>query len=100
MRMQSLGSKGAMFHQEKMPLVHRRGILAKAAARDTSRRKEAQANGIILDKATGQTRTRQLRRKRGVDVPAVGKFRGVTLRLSKRDVLDIQGPARLGPRGK
>ena len=37
MRMQSLGSKGSMFHQDKMPLAHRRGILAKAADRETSR---------------------------------------------------------------
>jgi hypothetical protein len=100
MRMQSLGSKGSMFHQEKMPLAHRRGILAKAAARETSRRKEASENGIILEKAMGKSRTKELRRERAVDVPAVGKFRGGTLRLSKRDVLDIQGPGRSRARGK
>ncbi|OCT54668.1 hypothetical protein CLCR_03046 [Cladophialophora carrionii] len=100
MRMQTLGSKGSVFHQEKMPMAHRRGILAKAAARENGRRKEASENGIILEKAVAKSRTKELRRERAVDVPAVGKFRGGTLRLSKRDVLDIQGPGRSGPRGK
>jgi hypothetical protein len=83
-----------------MPLAHRRGILAKAAARETGRRTEAQENGIILEKATRGSRSKELRRERAVDVPAVGKFRGGTLTLSKKDVLDIQSPARSGPRGK
>ncbi|EXJ63156.1 hypothetical protein A1O7_03601 [Cladophialophora yegresii CBS 114405] len=100
MRIQSLGSKGSVFHQEKMPMAHRRGILAKAAAREKSRRREASENGIILEKSVAKSRTGELRRERAVDVPAVGKFRGGTLRLSKRDVLDIQGPGRSGPRGK
>ncbi|KAH0846979.1 hypothetical protein AYO21_02325 [Fonsecaea monophora] len=100
MRMQALGSKGSMFHQEKMPLAHRRGILAKAAEREASRRKEAQENGIILEKASGKTRPKDTRRERGVDVPAVGKFRGGTLTLSKKDVFDIQGQGFSKPRGK
>lgn len=100
MRMQSLGSKGSLFHQENMPLAHRRGILAKATAREKSRRKEAQENGIILEKAVTKSRTKDSRRDRGVDVPAVGKFRHGTLRLSKKDVLDIQGPPRSGRGGK
>ncbi|KIW98422.1 uncharacterized protein Z519_00082 [Cladophialophora bantiana CBS 173.52] len=100
MRMQALGSKGSMFHQEKMPLVHRRGILAKAAEREASRRKEAQENGIILEKASGKSRSKDARRERGVDVPAVGKFRGGTLTLSKKDVLDIQGQGLSRLRGK
>ncbi len=100
MRMQSLGSKESVFHQDKMPLAHRRGILAKAANREASRRADAQENGVILEKATTKARARDLHRERGVDVPAVGKFRGGTLRLSKKDVLDIQGPSRSGPRGR
>jgi hypothetical protein len=101
MRMQALGSKESVFHQDKMPLAHRRGILAKAAARESGRRKDAQENGIILEKATdGRSRAKKLHRERAVDAPGVGKFRGGTLKLSKKDVLDIQGPARPGPRGK
>ena len=100
LRLQTLGSKGSMFQQEKMPLAHRKGILAKAASRQTVRRKEAQENGIILETALGKAKSKDLRRERGVDVPTVGKFRGGTLKLSKKDVLDIQGPARSGFRGK
>ncbi|KIX94262.1 uncharacterized protein Z520_09972 [Fonsecaea multimorphosa CBS 102226] len=100
MRMQALGSKASMFHQEKMPLAHRRGILAKAADREASRRKEARENGIILEKASGKSRSKDTRRERGVDVPAVGRFRGGTLTLSKKDVFDIQGQGPSRPRGK
>jgi len=95
MRMQSLGSKDSLFHQEKMPLSHRKGILAKATSREAVRRKEAKENGIILEKPSGKARS-IARRERGVDVPAVGRFRGGTLKLSRTDILDIQGPARRG----
>ena len=81
-------------------MAHRRGILAKAATRETGRRTEARENGIILEKATGRSRSKEVRRERAVDAPAVGKFRGGTLSISKKDVFDIQGPARSGPRGK
>ncbi|KIX10542.1 uncharacterized protein Z518_01625 [Rhinocladiella mackenziei CBS 650.93] len=101
MRLRSLGSKGSMFHQVKMPLAHRRGILAKSASRETMRRKEAQENGIIVEKPEQKRfRSGERRRERAVDIPAVGKFRGGTLKLSKKDVLDIQGPVRPGGRGK
>ncbi|KAI1626935.1 hypothetical protein EDD37DRAFT_646630 [Exophiala viscosa] len=99
MRMQSLGSKDSLFHQEKMPLSHRKGILAKATSRDAMRRKEAKENGIVLEKPSGKVRS-ATRRERGVDAPAVGKFRGGTLKLSKKDVLDIQGSGRSRGGGK
>ena len=100
MRMQTLGSNSSLFHQEKMPLSHRKGILAKTAAREAMRRKEAKENGIILEKNTGSGKSsHRPRRERGVDAPAVGKFRGGTLNLSKHDVLDIQGPGRSRNRG-
>ncbi|RVX68125.1 hypothetical protein B0A52_08266 [Exophiala mesophila] len=91
MRMQTLGSKDSLFHQQRMPASHRRGIVAKAASKEAMRRKDAKENGIILEKAAGKTKSAS-RRDRAVDVPAVGKFRGGTLQLSKRDLLDIQGP--------
>ena len=81
MRMQSLGSKDSLFHQEKMPLSHRRGITAKAASREAMRRKEARENGIILERAAANRKSSG-RRERAVDVPAVGRFRGGTLQLS------------------
>ncbi|EXJ79769.1 hypothetical protein A1O3_08052 [Capronia epimyces CBS 606.96] len=100
MRLQSLGSKGSIFHQEKMPLTHRRGITAKAATREGVRRREARENGIILERPTMKSKSSPARRERGVDVPAVGRFQGGTLKLSKRDIVDIQGPSRPGGRGK
>jgi len=111
MRIQSLGSKESLFTQEKMPLSHRRGIAAKAASRQALRRKEAKENGIILEKAsssngsssiTGKSRGKSsgVRRERAVDVPAVGRFRGGTLKLSRHDVLDIQGSGQSGKRRK
>lgn len=99
MRMQSLGSKESLFHQENMPLSHRKGIVAKATSREAMRRKEAKENGIILEKPSGKARS-TTRRERGVDAPAVGKFRGGTLKLSKKDVLDIQGSGRFRSGGK
>ncbi|KAL2432518.1 hypothetical protein ABEF95_012217 [Exophiala dermatitidis] len=99
MRLQSLGSKGSLFQQEKMPLTHRKGILAKAASREAFRRQEARENGIILERPSGKPKSSQSRRERGVDVPAVGKFRGGTLKLTKKDVVNIQGANHSGGRG-
>ncbi|KIW20166.1 hypothetical protein PV08_00741 [Exophiala spinifera] len=89
MRMKSLGSKDSLFHQKSMPRSHRVGIVTKAASREALRRKEAKENGIILEKPSGESRPTN-RRERGVDVPAVGRFRSGTLKLSRKDVLDIQ----------
>ncbi|KEF61428.1 uncharacterized protein A1O9_02994 [Exophiala aquamarina CBS 119918] len=106
MRMQSLGSKDSLFTQERMPLSHRRGIAAKAASRQALRRREAKENGIILERAggsstsTGKSKSNGIRRERAVDVPAVGRFRGGTLKLSKHDVLDIQGSGQSGKKGR
>ena len=101
MRVQSLGSSSSIFDQSKMPLSHRRGITAKAASRESVRRKEARENGIILEKASHSTKSIGMRRDRGVDVPSVGRFRDGMLKLSKQDVASIQGPARgRGKRGK
>ena len=100
MRLQTLGSKTSMFHQEKMPLSHRKGILAKAATGEAMRRKEAKENGIILEKATTKSKSIDRKRERGVDVPAVGKYQGGTLKLSKSDIIDIQGPSQSGGQRK
>jgi len=94
MRMQALGSKTSIFHQEKMPLSHRKGMAAKATMREARRRKDALENGVILEKRSKSAKLTSARRPRGVDVPAVGKFRGGTLKLTKKDIFDIQGPGR------
>lgn len=90
--MQSLGAKSSLFTQVKMPLSHHRGIIAKAKQREASRRKEAKENGIVLEKKSKEGSAKNVRRERGVGGPAIGKFKDGTLKLSRRDVSDIQGP--------
>src|SRR5689334_16262578 len=49
LRLQALGSKKSILKQEKMPVSHRRGIIAKEKTREENRRKEARENGIVLE---------------------------------------------------
>lgn len=92
LRLQSLGLKSSLYSQEKMPMAHRLGMKAKAASREDLRRKDARENGVILEKASKRASTDRPKRERGVDAPGVGRFRSGTLKLSRRDVADIQGP--------
>jgi hypothetical protein len=74
-------------------MSHRKGIQAKALKKEKTRRREAKENGIILEKPTSLSKdVASKRRERGVGGPSVGKFTGGTLRLSRRDLLDLQGP--------
>ena len=90
-----------------MPLAHRKGIIAKATEKDQRRRNEAKENGIVLEKKGKGKRKRLggIRRERGLGAPSVGRFMGGTLKLSKKDVAEIEGPKRGlktkrgGPRG-
>ncbi|KAI0127719.1 hypothetical protein BJ170DRAFT_626488 [Xylariales sp. AK1849] len=101
LRLSSLGSKSSIFKQAKMPMSHRKGIEGAKVAREEKRRREAKENGIVLErpapgkgpKAKDRGRERGAgKRERAVDAPAVGKFQGSTmLRLSKKDVAEIQG---------
>ncbi|KAK8169914.1 hypothetical protein IWX90DRAFT_470960 [Phyllosticta citrichinensis] len=90
LRFQSLGSKNSVLAQEKMPMSHRKGITSKAKGREQKRRHEARENGIILEKEKKEVKTDK-RRERGVGAPAVGRFSGGTLNLSRKDVADIVG---------
>lgn len=92
LRMQALGAKASLFAQQRMPLAHRRGIAAKAVMREEVRRKEAQENGVILEKASKVKRGDAGKRDRGIGTPAVGKFAGGTLKLSRKDIHEINGP--------
>ncbi|KAL1957697.1 hypothetical protein VTO42DRAFT_5674 [Malbranchea cinnamomea] len=91
-RMQSLGSTTSLYKQKNMPMSHRKGIEAKAEYKEKKRRQEARENGIILEKPAPKKSNKNVRRERGIGGPAVGKFVGGTLKLSKRDVADILGP--------
>lgn len=95
LRLQALGSKKSILTQEKMPMSHRKGIIAKKTEKEETRRREARENGIILEKAKMvKKKGEDGRRDRGVGGPGVGKFSGGTLTLSKKDIFDIEGPKR------
>lgn len=91
LRLQDLGAKTSLATQEKMPIAHRKGISSKAVGREQKRRKDAADNGVILEKVKHATKDTKWR-DRSVGGPTVGKFRGGTLKLSGKDLRDIQGP--------
>jgi len=90
LRMRALGSKRSVLEQRSMPMAHRKGITAKSSEREAKRRQEAKENGIILERERRERKTSAGKRERGVGGPAVGKFSGGTLKLSKRDLTDIK----------
>lgn len=95
LRLQAVGAKTSILKQEKMPMSHRKGIKAKQSEHEERRRKEARENGVILEKAKMSAKSSwERKRERGVGGPGVGKFMGGTLKLSKKDILDIEGPKR------
>jgi hypothetical protein len=91
LRLQALGSKTSILKQEKMPMSHRKGIIAKQSEKEDNRRREARENGIILEKAQ-MKKSSDGKRDRGVGAPGVGRFSGGTLTLSKKDISEIEGP--------
>lgn len=89
--------------QQRMPQIMRKGIVAKKMEKEEVRRKEARENGIILEKAgakgklNGKDGRRDTgKRDRGIGAPGVGRFKGGTLTLSKKDIFEIEGPKRGG----
>ncbi|KAI9746462.1 MAG: hypothetical protein M1818_000175 [Claussenomyces sp. TS43310] len=97
LRLQNMGAKTSIMTQKSMPMAMRRGIIAKKEQVEEKRRTEARANGIVLEvfksKGGGTPGNREAKRRdRGVITPGVGRFKGSTLTLSKRDIHEIQGP--------
>ena len=92
LRLQDMGSKSSVFAQQKMPLAQRKGIAKKSAEREELRRQQAFENGIIIEKAIKDNGKDGVKRQRGIGAPSVGKFQGGMLKLSKRDIAEIQGP--------
>lgn len=74
-------------------MSHRKGIIAKQGEREEKRRKEAKENGIILEKAK-MKKSFEGKRDRGVGAPGIGRFSKGTLKLSKKDIHDVEGPKR------
>ena len=99
-RLQDLGSKSSIYLQENMPMMHRKGITAKAIQKEEVRRKEAQENGIILEKSVKVKKADGARRQRAPGAPAIGKFQGAMLKLSKKDIAKVQGPRQFRKRRK
>ena len=92
LRLQDMGSKSSVLAQHKMPLAQRKGIAKKSAEREELRRQQAFENGIIIEKAVKGNRNDGVKRQRGIGAPAVGRFQGGMLKLSKKDIAEIQGP--------
>ncbi|KXH64411.1 hypothetical protein CSAL01_04019 [Colletotrichum salicis] len=100
LRTQSLaGAQGvsgvkSIFVQEKMPMAFRKGIVASTAAREEKRRRTARENGIVLEREAPKKVAKQSGGRfgqRGLDGLDVGRMRGAELRLSERDVQNIEG---------
>ena len=101
LHLQSLGAKGSVFTQKKMPMAQRKHMATKARQTEEKRRHEAREAGVILEKEKRfATKERDKKRERGVGGPSIGKFRGGTLSLSKSDVRSITGgPGSQGGKG-
>ncbi|KAK7937926.1 uncharacterized protein PG986_014794 [Apiospora aurea] len=121
LRLASLGSKDSIYKQAKMPMSHRKGIIAAAEKREEKRRREARENGIVLERATtgvhegwtglkgkkskakassgGAGAGGSRKREAAVDAPAVGKLRNGLLQLSKKDIREIEGSGGGSSRG-
>ncbi|KAI0526180.1 hypothetical protein F5B22DRAFT_146352 [Xylaria bambusicola] len=98
LRLSVLGSKASIYKQEKMPMSMRKGIQAAAEGRETKRRQEARENGIVLERPTASKKTSKSKRSgasSAIDAPAVGRMNNGMLKLSKRDIADLEGG---GPR--
>lgn len=91
LRLKDLGAKNSFLEQKKMPLSHRKGIESKAAQRESTRRREAAENGVILERQKFAAKAMKPR-QRGLGGPGIGKMQGGTLKLSARDVRSIEGP--------
>ena len=101
LHLQKLGPKRSILTQVRMPMSHRKGIATKTAEREEKRRRDAKENGIILENVA-KVKNKRVARARGVGLPTVGRFKGGTLRLSQKDVAQIEGSKRMNSakRGK
>ncbi|KAF2026055.1 hypothetical protein EK21DRAFT_74974 [Setomelanomma holmii] len=102
LHLQSLGAKGSVFAQKKMPMSQRKHMMQKAQSTEEKRRAEAKEAGIVLERPTMKAPMRRDDRKRdrAVGMPSVGRFKGGTLSLSKKDVQSITGGGGAKSKGK
>ncbi|KAL6706681.1 pre-rRNA processing and 40S ribosomal subunit assembly [Coniothyrium glycines] len=99
LHLQALGAKTSVFTQTKMPMAQRKHMASKAARTEEKRRADAREAGIVLEREKRVVKVRE-RRERGVGGPSIGRFKGGTLSLSKRDVRSITGGGAAKGKGK
>lgn len=89
-RVQALGGKDITVQKHSM--IASKGMDAAKRMKEEKRRKHAKEAGIVLEKEVRVKKMseREKTRDRGFG-PSVGRFKGGTLVLSKRDVMDIEG---------
>ncbi|KAI3336994.1 hypothetical protein HD806DRAFT_475352 [Xylariaceae sp. AK1471] len=96
LRLAALGSKTSIYKQAKMPMSFRKGIQAAVEGRESKRRREARENGIVLERpgASNLSKKAAKEKRRGpgraIDAPAVGRMSNGMLKLSKKDIADIE----------
>ena len=103
MRLAALGAAPAK--PQRMPMAQRQGIERKNRELEQGRRAEAKESGTVLERKGGKERERKGRRsrerEREVGGPSVGRWKGGTLVLGKKDVQAIRGSgATRGKTGK
>lgn len=98
LRMQKLGAKDSIYKQKSMPIAMRKGIVKAGVDKEARRRREAKECGVILETArSGGERRRPAsstngnRRSKDVGLPGVGRMRGAELRISARDIQNVEG---------
>lgn len=101
LHLQSLGARGSVFTQKKMPMAQRKHMATVARTTEAKRRHDAREGGIVLEKEKREPKKDERKRERSVGGPSIGKFKGGTLSLSKKDVRSITGgPGSQGGKGK
>jgi hypothetical protein len=98
LHLQSLGAKSSVFTQKNMPMAQRKHMVQKARLTEEKRRAEAKEAGIVLEREQRVAKKAPEKRERGIGGPSIGKFKGGTLSLSKKDVRSITGGG--GAKGK
>lgn len=92
LHLQSLGAKSSVFTQKKMPMAQRKHMIQKARVTEAKRRTEAKEAGIVLEREQSVAKVdKEKKRERSVGGPSIGRFKGGTLSLSKKDVRSITG---------
>ncbi|KAI0416723.1 hypothetical protein F5X98DRAFT_178535 [Xylaria grammica] len=97
LRLSALGSKTSIYKQAKMPMSFRKGIQAAASGREAKRRVEARENGIVLERPGASNLGKKASKEKrngssgAIDAPAVGRMNNGMLKLSKKDISDIEG---------